>query len=151
MRRAIAQRPEGSQTSPRRLDSERLRRAGRFGANLFALAKFVSTLNLAETCKNRRLPRTVQRFAGLGAGVNEIGAAGKSSRWVIRGSRLLRHLVVGLRAERNIARSCCTCQSGSPPGVGQSLVASTCHAFEDEDDDENEDDYDGAAAHPTSS
>jgi hypothetical protein len=50
MRCAIVQRLEGS----------------RFGANLSALAKFLSESNLAEMCKNRRLPGTVQRFAGLG-------------------------------------------------------------------------------------
>jgi hypothetical protein len=55
MRRAIVQRPEGAALA----------------LNGPALAKFVSKLNLAETCKNRRLPGTIQRFAGLGAGISE--------------------------------------------------------------------------------
>ena len=79
--------------------------------------EFRRNTNLAETRKNRRLPGTTQRFAGLRLdGCKRIGAAGKSSRRVMRGSRLLRHFVVGLSAERNTARSPGICQSGSPPG-----------------------------------
>ena len=51
MRCAITQRVEGSQTSPRRLDSERLRRAGRFGAHLAALAHFVAMPGRARPAK----------------------------------------------------------------------------------------------------
>ena len=46
------QRLEGSQTSPHRLDSGRLRRAGRFGAHLVTLATFVITLIQPKRAKS---------------------------------------------------------------------------------------------------
>jgi hypothetical protein len=51
MRRVIAQRLEGSQTSPRRLDSGRLRRASRFGVYLATLANSVSSLVVPKSAK----------------------------------------------------------------------------------------------------
>ena len=61
------QRLEGSQTSPHRLDSGRLRRAGRFGAHLVTLATFVITLIQPKRAKSGGSPGTSARVAALSA------------------------------------------------------------------------------------
>ena len=77
---------------------------------------------------------------------------GKSSRWVIRGSRLLQHFVVGLNVETNIARSSARRQSGSPPGATEQIpYAGTKNPFENEDDDEDENEGSHRSAHPKNS
>jgi hypothetical protein len=94
----------------------------------FRPREFRLDTNPAETCKNRRLPGMTQRFAALRPGVSDSESQIKSLHWVIPGSRLLRHFLVGLNAETTIAGSSATRLSGSPPGAGQSRVASTRHA-----------------------
>jgi hypothetical protein len=100
--------------------------------------EFRRNTTLAETRKNRRLPRTTQRFAGLRPdGCKRIGAAGKSSRWVIRGSRLLRHFVVGLSAERNTARSPWYVPKRLPSrALGNRALHSRATSFEIEDEND---------------
>ena len=81
---------EGSQTSPRRQNSGRLRRAGRFGSYPPDLALFFSARVWPQISLNSRLPRTTQRVFCLL--VREINYSNrprdKTSRWAIRGSRL---------------------------------------------------------------
>jgi len=63
-------------------------------------------VSLAKTCGNRRLPRATQRFAVLWVGCKRLQKhRDNASRWVIRGSRPLRHFFARWSAVTNIARS----------------------------------------------
>jgi len=57
-----------------------------------------------------------------------------ANRWVVPGSRLFSHVAARLVMRRNLRGWPDTLQSGSPPGAGQSSVASTHRGFENEDD-----------------
>jgi len=85
----------------------------------------------AETCINRRLPGTTHRFAALWPYWERIEKPQvNASRWVILGSRPLRHSLVGWSAEANIARWPATRQSGSPPDVGNKRAfVNVCQPF----------------------
>src|ERR1700751_2010245 len=84
---------------------------------------FLRITSLARTCENRRLPRTTQRVVCLLA--PEINHSrrplGKTSRWVILGSRLFNPIVWSSSHWKECARSLGEGQSGSPPGVAPTL------------------------------
>ena len=58
--------------------------------------------------------------------------------WAIRGSRLLRHFLVGRGAETNIARSPDTCQRAPLQALATNNPCQRANPFEEDD----EDDYD---------
>jgi hypothetical protein len=94
--------------------SQRLE-GSRSGAHFVPLAIFVSSLvrpKRAETGGSRELP-SAMLHPWLSIRLHPDPRA--ANRWVVPGSRLLRHFLAGCDAGTNIARSSVTCQSGSPP------------------------------------
>ena len=99
----------------------------------------VSALNPTKKCRNRRLPGLTQCNDFICGSESFTPGRKAANRWVIPGSRLFLHVSAGLVLRRNSRGWKGSRLSGSPPGAGQSRVASTCHATIE---DENEDDYD---------
>jgi len=136
-----AHRLEGSQTSPRRLDSGRLRRASRFSAYRTTSRYSFERIIRPKSC-SRRLPRTTQRAAFSHSFRFVYTRTHRAAnRWDVPGSRLFSDISVGLVMRRNLRGWQDTRQSGSPPGAGlQQRAWPTIH-FEDENDDEDEYDF----------
>jgi hypothetical protein len=78
---------EGSQTSPHRLDSGRLRRASRFA--------IVQLYRLAAGGSRARL-HVMQFYRLSHSNCNGTDTMGKTSRWVVPGSRLFSLVLAGL-------------------------------------------------------
>jgi len=83
--------------------------------------------NQAETCKNRRLPGTSQTVRSSTAGCKRIGASGKCPALGHSREPPVATLFGRIGLEAKFVRSPGTCQSGSPPDVGPSRIALTCH------------------------
>ena len=93
------------------------------------LSIFVSALSPTKKCRNRRLPGITQGDDLSNAPIRLHPAHRAANRSVVPGSRLFSHVSAGLVLRRNSQGRKDTRQSGSPPGAGQSRVASTHHVI----------------------
>jgi hypothetical protein len=117
---------EGSQTSPGRLDFQRLRRASRFGTWPRNHASLVAVPAGPQSRLNRRLPQTfrcvIRSLVWLSAKRCPHETLGKTTRAVTSGKRLFSTIFSLRRSERNIISASGTFQSGLPPGAVSSRV-----------------------------
>lgn len=111
-------------------------RPARGGEPLWLAARrpreFRHNTNPGQTCENRRLPGTAQRFAALWSGVNESKLSVMQHAGLFPGAALLRHFSVEWSTGTNIARWSDTLQSRSPPGAGNKHLFDLPNPFEDE-------------------
>ena len=91
--------------------------------------EFRLNTNPAETCKIRRLPRVTPAVRSSTAECKRVGTAGKIIALDYSREPPVVTFLVELNPETNIARSSATCQSGSPPRVGNKNAFSTGHTF----------------------
>jgi hypothetical protein len=118
-RRVCSQGLEGSQTSPHRLDSGRLRSGRPLWRVSLRPRESCLNVNPAETCKNRRLPGMTQDkvFPSRLFVRHHTRPDRTATRRDVPGSRLL-------PTDR-----AAILQSGSPPGVGNKHILSMRHPF----------------------
>ncbi len=107
----------------------------RFGAHLSALANFVSTLIWPRRVRTGGSRERPKQFAALPSGVNGSEPAVNASLWVIPGSRLLRHFLVGL-ALRRIREVALARAKAAPLQTLGAPTPSYQHPFENEDEDD---------------
>ena len=108
------------------------------------LAIFVSALSPTKKCRNRRLPGITQGDDFIRGSDSFTPGRRAANRWVIPGSRLFLHVSAGLVLRRNSPRA----ERYTPKRLPSRRWAIACRIDAPrhiEDDDENEDDYDGAA------
>jgi hypothetical protein len=111
----------------------------RFGVYSNNLATFRLHVDATETRENGRLPRTSQRFACSTVACNRIEKPRvDASRWVIRGSRLLKTFFGRMGRWNEYRGVVWYAPKRLPPGGGRSYAVQRHQLFfENEDDDEN--------------
>ena len=111
---------ESDGTLIRRVCYQRLE-GSRFGPGPADLANFTSSLVPPKHAKAGGSRERPNGFAALWPGVNVSEPQVNASRWVIPGSRLLRHFRSGWRCYAKFARWPRRCQSGLPDVASRSL------------------------------